>query len=58
MAWLAVDRNGCETIFSYRPCKCSDVWSDALDYVEIPNGSIRKLIGKDLTWDDEPVELT
>lgn len=23
----------------------------------LPKGSIKKLIGKELTWDDEPVEL-
>ncbi len=33
--------------------------SDALPYdgVILPKGSIEKLIGKKLTWDDEPVEL-
>lgn len=25
--------------------------------IELPNGSIKKLIGRELTWDDEPVEL-
>jgi len=25
--------------------------------VELPKGSIEKLIGKKLTWEDEPVEL-
>lgn len=25
--------------------------------VELPKGSIKKLIGRDLTWEDEPVEL-
>lgn len=29
-----------------------------LDYlVVLPKGSIKKLIGRDLTWEDEPVEL-
>ena len=26
--------------------------------VEVPPGTIRKLIGRDLTWSDDPVELT
>lgn len=26
-------------------------------HIELPKGSIKKLIGKDLTWQDEPVEL-
>jgi hypothetical protein len=25
--------------------------------IELPKGSIKKLIGRDLTWEDEPVEL-
>ena len=25
--------------------------------IELPKGSIKKLIGRELTWDDEPVEL-
>ena len=25
--------------------------------IELPKGSIKKLIGKDLDWNDEPVEL-
>lgn len=33
--------------------------SDSLPFfgVELPKGSIEKLIGKKLTWNDEPVEL-
>lgn len=27
------------------------------DYVEIPKGSIKKLIERELSWSDEPVEL-
>lgn len=26
-------------------------------YVMMPKGSIKKLIGRDLTWEDEPVEI-
>lgn len=25
--------------------------------IELPKGSIKKLIGRDLDWNDEPVEL-
>ena len=25
--------------------------------IELPNGTIKKLIGRELTWEDEPVEL-
>ena len=30
-------------------------WYDSAIF--LPKGSIKKLIGKDLTWEDEPVEL-
>ena len=26
-------------------------------WMALPKGSIKKLIGKDLTWEDKPVEL-
>ena len=26
-------------------------------YIDLPKGSIKKLIGKDLTWNDEPVKI-
>ena len=29
---------------------------DACD-IQLPKGSIKKLIGKDLTWNDEPIEF-
>lgn len=25
--------------------------------IELPKGTIKKLIGKDLTWEDDPVEI-
>lgn len=29
-----------------------------IDYtIELPKGTIKKLIGRDLTWEDEPVEI-
>lgn len=67
MAWLAVDRECKEWIFSNKPQRLSSTgeWIDEVfeDYirfitdVELPKGSIKKLIGRDLSWKDEPVEL-
>lgn len=76
MAWLAVNKNGSETIFAFRPfrrdpdksiCKLwePEYWSDenSNEYdnedtgIALPKGTIKKLIGKTLTWEDEPVEL-
>jgi hypothetical protein len=30
---------------------------DIADDIYLPKGTIKKLIGRDLTWSDEPVEL-
>lgn len=69
MAWLAVNKNGAEIISPIKPKRdklhwdCSDdTWVEGepmiVDYdVELPKGAIRKLIGRDLTWEDAPVDL-
>jgi len=60
MAWLAVDANGTELIFSNTPERMTDIWLPGEiepDCVELPTGSIKKLTGKVMTWDDEPFEL-
>ena len=33
------------------------MWWDDNNRVELPKGTIKKLIGRELTWDDEPIEL-
>ena len=58
MAWAAVDKNGMEVLHAYEPYRGSIGWIENFgDYLELPKGSIAKLIGRELTWDDEPVEL-
>lgn len=90
MAWLAVDKDQTETIFTECPhrgghnpsyyvqglikeiidnSEREDKWypeaysidddNRALydDRVILPKGSIKKLIGRDLTWEDDPVEI-
>ena len=86
MAWLAVNKDGTETISMEKPDRrgrgkevynkktlqfeyskenlyywlyeeilqmCYDI-----NYTfDLPKGSIKKLIGKELTWDDNPIEL-
>jgi hypothetical protein len=72
MGWLAVDKDGTESIFITKPIrnntlyvdlehtKYAEIWNTD-DYedigIELPKGSIEKLIGRKLTWEDEPVEL-
>ena len=64
MAWVAVDKNGAESIFNNEPSREGDEWWDLFDVcsdnwseIALPKGSIKKLIGRDLTWEDNPVEL-
>lgn len=61
MAFVAVDKNGTELISNDPLYKYSDMtrWSTKNSkYVELPSGTIKKLIGRDLTFYDDPVELT
>ena len=68
MAWVAVHKNGREGIFSHKPTRGGELnfWYDEQEdaagvlydtEMPLPKGSIKKLIGRDLTWEDEPVEL-
>lgn len=72
MAYVAVNSWGCEKMFHNCPERTENrYWRDNIVYWEIrghttcaddysivlPKGSIKKLIGKDLTWDDEPVKI-
>ena len=55
--WLAVDYNGIEKAFWNKPKRCEkhrEWWGDKM---VLPKGSIKKLIGRELSWSDEPVEL-
>lgn len=64
MAYLAVDKYGAEAIYDARPERGVAIWSpmkrpngSQRPYVELPKGSIAKLIGRELTWSDEPVMI-
>lgn len=68
MAYVAVDKDGREYIYSDKPERVVEgeffVWVEpfhgfSCDFTEIPlpKGMIKKMIGRPLTWEDEPVEL-
>lgn len=65
MTWLVVDKIGTEYIYSDKPKRFEDIWESSYEEygdplessVLLPNGTIKKLIGRELTWEDEPVEL-
>lgn len=67
MSWVAVEHGGDEIISEGKPKRSEHlpvwVYEIYVDYEEIdttiylPKGSIEKLIGRKLSWEDEPVEL-
>lgn len=58
MTWLAVDKNGDETLFDLKPKRGKDGgWIPKSGYRPLHDGTIEDLIGRKLTWDNEPVEL-
>ena len=60
MVWVAVDYNNTECVFTVKPSRSPyKTWGIYCfgNYIELPKGTIKKLIGRELTWNDEPVEL-
>lgn len=57
MAWIAVNRNGNEVIFEYKPKRGKYYWQNPDDEVDVPKGIAEKLTGKPMSWNDEPKEL-
>ena len=63
MAYLCVDRNG-EYIADNEPTRdwfnwvgWQDAYGESCTLISIPKGTIKKLIGKKMTWEDEPICL-
>ena len=56
MAWVAVDKIGEELISQIEPFRIGDYWI-GVSIFQLPKGSIKKLIGRELSFADEPVEL-
>lgn len=61
MGYVAVDKDGTEYLYNKKPVREGFFWSDTQFTLEphklLKDGSIEKLIGHKLTWQDEPVEL-
>lgn len=58
MAFVAVDKDGTELIYELCPKRYEMCWQlYRSECVELPKGSIEKLIGRKLTWEDDPVKL-
>lgn len=59
MIYLVVDQNGAECAFDKQPYRFEALgkWvreDNYSNFIFLPKGSIEKLIGKKLTWDNEP----
>ncbi len=57
MAFLVCERDGSEYIYHHRPDRIDDAYFDGEYPIRLPKGSIARLIGRELTWDDEPYRL-
>jgi hypothetical protein len=58
MAWLAVDCTKVEIISRMKPLRWDErIYYVPSDYITMPEGSIKRLIGRELTWEDDPVEF-
>lgn len=63
MVYFFVDKDGTEGCANEIPEKgfnewrsWKDVYGESCEIVTLPNGTIEKLIGKKLTWEDEVYE--
>lgn len=62
MAWVAVTKQGREFISICKPIRVTDKdncygWKDTFTEISLCSGIIKKLIGRELSLSDEPVEL-
>ena len=70
MAYGAVDKDGQEGLYNRKPFRTDNQGDKTAEEkthwcppeyrnwgIYVPKGSIEKLIGKKMTWEDEPVEL-
>lgn len=62
MAWLAVDKDGTENIYDIEPNRDLQVdrWEIVTEnswWIGLPKGTIEKIIGRTLTWQDVPVKI-
>lgn len=65
MAWIARDKDKVLNVFEDKPIRREDnVWVSPYEcpcidspYIELPSDADEKLIGRHITWKDNPVEL-
>ena len=57
MAWLAVDYDGAEWIYRTQPFRGETRFKTNSECVKLPKGSIKKLIGRGLSWNNKSVKF-
>lgn len=69
MAWLAIDKKGRETISENKPVFDGCEWYDEIETsvecelfsyistIQLKEGTIYKIIGRKITFEDSPIEL-
>ena len=57
MAWVAIDYDDAEWIYRVQSFRGETRFKTNSECVELPKDSVVKLIGKELFWEDEPIEL-
>jgi hypothetical protein len=55
--WLAVDKDGSEFIYSEKPTRGDATFGNPYEMVEVPKGTIERLLEYPLSWDDECEEI-
>lgn len=57
--WFAVDKDGTEYMYLSIPYIAGDMWQPTVegDCMELPFGSIYKILGHHLVWNSKPIEL-
>lgn len=54
--YLAVDKDGTEWVFGEEPQQMRIIWRAGTDTIQLPRGTIKKLTGKDITWESGYIE--
>lgn len=64
MAWLVVNGDGTEFIFEVKPKRSKEgkIWQlpsrhSLRSLIYLKKGIIEKIIGKQITWEDDPVKI-
>lgn len=61
ICYLSVDKNETENLFiKQKPVRDidSEHWVSKGDYIILPKGSIEKIIGRNLNWNDNPITIS